>query len=493
MFAITPLLAANGETPLYVQLYAYIKEQIETGAIPSGARLPSIRQLAKHLEVSKNTVDSAYAQLLAEGYIESRERRGCIVLPLDDMLPHGDEKRVRPGQKARGASPAPASAGPGVQASSGHADEAPPASGSKPRFDFQYGDIAYDRFPMDRWRSSMMKALASPPQELLGYGDPLGLPELRKEISDFAYQSRGAVCAPEQVVICAGTQHAVGLLCQLMQLHAKEIGMEEPGYDGVKTVFLRYGCNVSPIAVDEDGIRPDLLAKTDPDLVYVTPSHQFPLGMVMPIQRRTMLLNWASRSGSWIIEDDYDSEFRYDSRPIPSLKALDAEGRVIYLGTMSKCFMPALRLSYMILPAPLMESASFMLAGYSQTVSPIIQRAAAVYMRDGHWARHIRRMKRIYQSRHRALTTAVKRHMGDRAELIGDRSGLHVLLDVKGRHRDELARLAELADCRIYSPAKHWNDPDRCPDSYIMLGFGGLTEEELEEGIRRLAAAWFGD
>lgn len=475
MLAISPVLQKQSTQPIYLQLYRYIREQIEAGALAEGIQLPSIRQLAIHLGVSKNTVEAAYQQLVSEGYVDSKERGGYKVLPFEELLWPPPES-----PKTGQAHIKPEAAEPLIRR-------------EKPvRFDFQYGGMEINRFPHEAWKSCLVGAVSERSGDVLGYGHHLGDAGLREEIAKYVYESRGVYCLPGQIVVCAGTQQTVGLLCQLLKLSGKSVAMEEPGYSGVKTVFRNYGCLLTPIPVEHDGISAEHLYASSADVVYVTPSHQFPIGMVLPVHKRTKLLQWAIDRSGIIMEDDYDSEFRYYGQPVPSLKALDTADRVIYMGTLSKSFLPSARLSYLVIPQSLMLSIQEELPEYSQSVSPIIQRAVMLFMKRGHFTRHIRKMRRIYQAKHKSLTSAIRRWMGERVDIIGDRSGLHLLLDVKGRRSEELLMLAERAACRVYSPAKHWNDSDECPPGYVMIGFGGLEESELEEGIRILSEAWFG-
>ncbi|RJE91392.1 PLP-dependent aminotransferase family protein [Paenibacillus sp. 1011MAR3C5] len=458
-------------TPLYIQLYSYIRSGIEGGSLPAGEALPSIRQLAQHLGISKNTVESAYGQLVAEGYLENRERAGYLILPLE-QFPYG----IAPAQ-------VPAN---GVKK---------PVSTQQPhaavQYDFHYGDIAFDRFPHSLWKSCVTEALSADYVHVLGYGNRMGHPGLREEIAEYVYQSRGVICEANQIIISAGTQHLMSVLVQLLQLSNETIAMEEPGYSGVKSVLRNLGCTLISIEVESDGIDVSQLGDTENvKLVYVTPSHQFPLGMVMPIQKRYRLLQWATERGSYVLEDDYDSEYRYSSAPIPALKALDSNDRVIYMGTFSKSFLPSARLSYAILPHSLLNTCGEKLTFLSPSVSPLIQEAVWLFMKKGHFARHLRRMRRVYQARHKALTEAIQEVFGDQCGIIGDSSGMHLLLDVKGRQASELIPLAERFGCRVYPPDKHWNIPSDCPESYIMLGFGGLDERRLQEGIQQLGRAW---
>ncbi|MDQ0112824.1 MocR-like pyridoxine biosynthesis transcription factor PdxR [Paenibacillus harenae] len=472
MIAISPILDKQGNQPIYFQLYKYIRSQIEAGLLVEGVQLPAIRQLALHLGVSKNTIESAYQQLLSEGYIDSKQRGGYRVLPLEELVwpitePDGTDNYMP-------------------------ATVTPKAPLSNVRYDFQYGDMDIERFPHEAWKSCLVDAVSRRSSDVLGYGHFQGDVELREEIARYVFESRGVHCKPEQIVVCAGTQHSVSMLCQILSLRERRIGMEEPGYSGVKTVLRNHGCSISPIKLEHDGIHVEGLYTEEVQVAYVTPSHQFPVGMVLPIHKRTRLLQWAIDCDGLLLEDDYDSEFRYYGQPVPALKALDTAEKVIYMGTLSKSFLPAARLSYLVLPSRLMASVQSKLASYSQPVSPIIQKAVTLFMKRGHFARHIRKMKRIYHGKHKAVTVAIQRWMGEFVEVIGDRSGLHLLLDVKGRDSAELLQLAERVDCRVYSPVHHWNNADDCPPGYIMIGFGGMEEAQLEDGIRRLSEAWFG-
>ncbi|WP_054028643.1 PLP-dependent aminotransferase family protein [Bacillus sp. FJAT-28004] len=465
MIEITPLLDKQGKNPLYSQLYTYIKDQIESGLIAESAKLPSIRELANYLKISKNTVEAAYQQLLAEGYVESKSRNGLRVLPLEDL------------NTTRGL----------VQYSS-----IKDVSERKYRYDFNYGDIEWNRFPMSIWKRCLSDSLNKDPYQILGYGHPQGDEELREEIAKYLFQSRGVSCSPNQILICSGTQHAVSMLLQFLSLGGQNIAMEEPGYNGVRTVLKNHGCKITPISVDYDGLNIEELQSSEVNAVYVTPSHQFPLGMVLSIQKRMKLLHWASQNDAIIIEDDYDSEFRYVGQPIPSLKALDSGERVVYLGTFSKSFLPAARLSYMVLPTTILEKLDHIFSVYNQPASPIIQQAVFLFMNRGHFSGHIRKMRRLYQAKHKTLVNAISLYMGDRVNIIGSKSGLHLLLDIKDRESGHLIELAAGSGVRVYSPNVHWMDSESCPTSIVLLGFGGMSEGEIEEGICLLSNVWFG-
>ncbi|WP_326924101.1 PLP-dependent aminotransferase family protein [Bacillus haynesii] len=464
MIELTPFLNKTVRTPLYIQLYQYIKKEIEEGGISPGTLLPSIRYLSRHLHISKNTVESAYQQLTAEGYTESKPRSGIKVLPLEKpLVPSGHftypERQKREEEPAR-------------------------------RYDFQYGDIDLDHFPFKTWKKCLQDAMNSDSPDLFLYGDRQGDKGLRAELAKYLFQARGVRCSLEQIVVCSGTQSAVSLLCQLLPSNGRVVAAENPGYDGVHSVFLNHGYTIRPIGLEADGIDLSQLAESRAKLAYITPSHQFPYGMVLPIQKRLKLLKWADQNDAYIIEDDYDSEFRYQGQPIPSLKALDTKENVIYLGTFSKCFLPAARLSYIVLPERLTEQFCERFGRYSQSSSPMIQRAMYLFMKEGFFERHIRKMKKVYQEKHQTLISAIEKHFGHEVNIIGEKAGLHILMEVRRDIKDLISK-AEKHDVKVYPVSDFWIDPHESPSSIVMVGFGGLSEQDIEEGVKSLYQAWF--
>ncbi|WP_205685269.1 PLP-dependent aminotransferase family protein [Peribacillus acanthi] len=465
MIELTPLLNRKIGLPLYVQLYQYIRKEIESGGIEPGSVLPSIRYLSQHLNISKNTIENAYQQLIAEGYVESQPRSGLKVLPLEQPL-----VSLQPNVK-------------GIQPST-------QVKKNSYLYNFLYGDIDREHFPMQSWKRCLQEAMAIE-ADLFMYGDRHGDYNLRVEIANYLFQARGVNCVPEQILITSSTQYAISLICQWLSLNGAPIAMENPGYDGVRTVFQNYGCEIQTVPLESDGIDIGKLNETNAKVAYITPSHQFPYGMVLPIQKRLKLLEWAHLNGSYIIEDDYDSEFRYQGQPIPALKALDTNERVIYLGTFSKSFLPTLRLGYVVLPTRLMDDFQKQIDQYSQSSSPLFQKAMFLFMKEGNFERHVRKMRKVYQGKHKALIHAIEEYMGDRVEVIGQRAGLHILLKVKEKHSIDLMKKAEMLGVKVYNTEKYWFKGESESSSIIMLGFGGLTEQQIIEGINRLNQAWF--
>ncbi|MDZ5472764.1 PLP-dependent aminotransferase family protein [Bacillus sp. 31A1R] len=463
---ITPILNLEKGKPLYVQLYQHIKDEIEVGRMVAGAKLPSIRQLALHLKVSKNTVETAYQQLLAEGYIESMPKSGMRVVQLEEDFPKSQSFSIFPKVKTEPT--------------------------KKVLYDFQYGDIELDSFPLRIWKKYLNEALYQP-SDVLMYGEKQGDYKLREQICSYLLHSRGIHCQPEQVLLTAGTQSSMNFLLQILQLQGKTVAMEDPGYDGVRSVFKLNQCETHAVELESDGLKLDQLEKLDTKLVYVTPSHQFPVGMVMSIQKRLKLLNWAKQHNAFIVEDDYDSEFRYEGQPIPALKSLDKGEKVIYLGTFSKSFLPSARLSYIVFPPNLIEKYKDELNIYSQGVSPIIQRAVFLFMCSGDFDRHIRKMRKLYHEKHRVLLESIKLMMGNRVEVIGEKAGLHILLRVKNDYYLDLIEKGLKKGVKVYSTKPYWQGETPFSDDLVLLGFGGLTVEQIKDGIRLLSQAWFSE
>ncbi|XID95574.1 PLP-dependent aminotransferase family protein [Paenibacillaceae bacterium WGS1546] len=466
------LLDNESDEPLYAQLYQHIKREIVSGKIAANTRLPSIRALAAHLHIGRNTVESAYQQLIAEGYVRSRPRSGLFVVELElDKLP---DPSPRKDQLVEASKP----------------PEQPLA-----RYDFRYGNVDAANFPLATWRKLSNQILQPEHAALFAYGDPQGELELRHEISDYLHVSRGVNSSPEQIVIGAGIQHLLGLSCGLIRSVAgNALAMEEPGYDGVRTIFRHHGFDVHPVDLESDGLNLQQLYESQARAVYITPSHQFPYGIAMPLAKRMQLLTWANDKNGIIIEDDYDSEFRYVGRPIPSLQSLDTNDRTVYLGTFSKCLLPSLRIAYMVLPPALLElyhKHDYRLV--DQTVSRFHQRTLALFMSKGHWEAHIRKMRNVYHKKQAALIGSIRRLMGERTTVIGQDAGLHILLRVRnGMNERELIRTAAEAGVRVYAVSPFWARRSKSAASTVQIGFGGLSLKEIDEGVQAMRRAWFG-
>lgn len=467
MIEIMPMLDYSKSTPLYVQLYEYIKHEIEIGTIKPDTKLPSKRKLANYLGISQNTIQTSYEQLCSEGYVESRPRVGMFVTRLEDNLLY-------------------------AQSLKGKND-----INVKPRNDFEYlidfnsGNVDLESFPYTIWRKLTAQCLYSDESKLLLVGDSQGEEDLRGEISKYLFQSRNVRCIPEQIIIGAGIQYLMILLCMMLGKEYK-YAIENPGYNKISNIFRDQGIDFDPIPIDENGICVDDLRKSSARVVYVTPSHQFPYGMVMPISRRLELLKWCEEKDGYIIEDDYDSEFRYKGKPFPSLQGLDSNGKVIYIGTFSKSLIPSLRMSYLVLPMKLVEKYQEYFKVYKQTISRLHQNTLYKFMREGYFSSHINKMRTLYRKKHAVLISAINRHMNEKVEIIGAKSGLHILLKVKnGMTEEELIQTAHNMKIKIYPTSIHYDGCATNEFPMVLLGFGGVKEIEIEKGIQILKNAWF--
>ncbi len=516
MLELTPLLDPEGSEPLYVQLYAYVREEIRGQRLRRGSRLPAQRSLAQHLGLSRNTVDAAYQQLLAEGYVYSEARKGLFVADLpDEILPIG--ARTIPGPTtdslqsdslqsnvSRSAlfQPAPSRASASAANADTHAhphpgphqteqETEPPA----PICDFRYGDVDTEHFPFKAWRTFAARALSAEHADLLLYGEARGERDLRMRIAEYLYQARGVACRVEQIVIGAGTPYLLDLLRRLIG-DGGRYAMEDPGYARARRVLEQTGRAVASIPLDEHGIRVDLLTKADANAVYVTPSHQFPLGMIMPAARRLELIRWARERGGTILEDDYDSEFRYEGRPVPSLHSLDPYGNTVYMGTFSKSWMPSARVGYVALPEKLLPAYREHEELFKQTVPRTEQHTLALFMESGEWERHLNRMRQLYKKRHAALLEAVRREWQGEVRVIGSAAGLHVMLELGGA-LSELSEKNAIEAARrsgviVYGGSAFRQVPAPREPVRLLLGFAGLDEAKIKRGIRRLRQAWAG-
>ncbi|AKA67706.1 PLP-dependent aminotransferase family protein [Clostridium scatologenes] len=467
MLEIMPILDYSKNTPLYVQLYEYIKHEIQIGTIKPETKLPSKRKLSTYLGISQNTIQTAYEQLYAEGYVESRPRIGMFVTKLEDSLSCNLPFNNKPDESIK--------------------------LNKKFEYliDFSSGNVDLEHFPYCTWRKLTTQCLYSDQGNLLLIGESQGEECLRKEISKYLFQSRSVRCIPEQIIIGSGMQYLMILLCMLL---GKDYtyAIENPGFNKARNVFIDQGLNIHPISIDEDGICLEDLRKSSANVVYVTPSHQFPCGMVMPVSRRLELLKWCEEKNGYIIEDDYDSEFRYRGKPIPSLQGLDSTGKVIYMGTFSKSLIPSIRISYLVLPENLIEEYQKYLKAYKQTVSRLHQNTLYKFMKEGYFSSHINKMRTLYRKKHSILLSSIDKHMKAKTEVIGANSGLHILLKVKnGMTEEELIQRAHDIKIKIYPTSIHYNKYISSEFPMILLGFGGLTESNIEEGVKMLKKAWF--
>ena len=510
--------------PLYKQIYSSIAADILTGVIASGSRLPSTRRLAQELSVGRNTAEKAYKQLEAEGYITARAGSGFTAekIPLDfsggfsagvsahssakpqaagfSRSPHkaGTGSRIKP--NAGSAPPqAPQRPPAAVRTRSADSDGAVipvstevPADAVQPVYDFIYGSIDSTVFPYKQWRRCMNDALTKMELEpALHYPARYGQPELQSAIAGYLRRSRNVTCDPEDILITPGQQHSMELLANLFEGDCLRFAMEEPGYDGIREVFAKNGFEIVPINVEQDGISLTSLEKTSADLLYLRPSHQFPTGSVLPVAKRRLLLQWAQDSGTYIIEDDYDSELRYFTDPIPAMQSMDGENMTIYTGTFSKSLAPVMRTAYMILPPELKARYAGRYGRYNAFVPTLHQLTLAGFIDEGFYEQHINRLRTLYRKKHTALLRAVDEVFGDKVKVTGEGAGIHLLIDVKcGLTQEDLIAKAAAAGIRLYPTRTLYAVERNAPQHQLLLGFPLVPEAAFTGIMMKLRDAW---
>ena len=465
---LTYHLDPHSEQPLYEQLYRAVRADIMSGALAGGERLPSKRQLAANLRVSQITVETAYGQLLAEGYIASEPRRGYFV-------------------QAQLAVPSPIKAAPAAPSA-----QPAPSPDTGCLYDFRTNLVDNGCFPFSTWARLSRSVLSEYSDRLLRATDPCGAAELREQIARYLRDFRGINISPDNILVGAGSEYLMQLVIQLLG-RDRVYGLENPGYRKLYQIFAATGTAVKPLPLDKNGLRVDELAKSDASVVYLTPSHHFPLGTVMPVQRRLEILRWASAvPDRYIIEDDYDSEFRYASRPIPALGELDRAGRVVYVNTFAKSLAPGLRIGYLVLPDALMARYRERFSLYSSTVPSFEQHTLAAFLRTGAFERHISRSRKVYQARRDALLAALARELADLPhEVSRSEAGLHLLLHMRNGMRErELIERAAAVGVRVYGLSAYYTPPVTPPKATLVLGYAGLTEAQIDAACALLRQAW---
>lgn len=490
-------LEATAPLPLHRQLYEQLSRAIRAGHLKPGTRLPSTRALAHELGVSRTTTIEAYRDLRAEGYLESHVGAGTVVV---QKLPElflqaktGVNATETPGSEETQNLPEPPLR---LSRRGMHLAclTAPSwfftSTALRP---FRIGVPALDAIPQRAWGRAVTRAVREVQGSQLDYQPAAGYRPLREEIAAYLAVARGVRCTADQVIIVAGIQAGLSLIANLL-LEAKDaVWVEDPGYFLAQVVFQAADATLIPVPVDNEGLNVAAGWARCPEarLAYVTPSHQFPLGMTMSHTRRRQLLQWAQQSGAWIIEDDYDSEYRYTGRPSPALQGLDEAGRVIYLGTFSKVFFPALRLGYIVAPPALVEPLSMGQRVMSFHPPALEQVAMASFMAEGEFTRHIRRMRGLYTERRDCLLACAASHLGDNLRFQRTPSGLHLVGWLPdGVDEQELARLADQQAVTVYPLSAFQLDSPRPPG--LVLGFASFSETEIEEGVKKLAGAWRG-
>jgi len=478
-------LDASSAVPLYRQLYDSIRAAILSGQLASGLKIPSSREMARDLSVSRNTVAGAFDQLIAEGYLEAQTGAGTFVSKkIPDELLYASNKTNSQSPK-NAAKRELSKRGKTIAATS----VSFPLDKQRLR-PFAPCLPSVEDFPLQIWAKLAGHRLRYPARNLLNYGEAAGYRPLREEIAAYLGAARGVRCAPEQVIVVTGTQQAVDLTARILLDADDTVWVEDPGYLGSRGAMNAAQARIVPVPIDAEGIEVETGVKLAPDarLICVTPSHQYPLGVTMSLKRRLELLRWASRAGAWILEDDYDSEYRYEGRPLAALQGLDNDNRVIYTGTFSKVLSPALRIGYLVAPPDLVDAFT---AGKAllDRHSPIFeQMILADFFAAGHFARHIRRMRNLYAERRDAFISAAKSELNGLLEIAPSAAGLHLIGWLNNNLNDTTAARAAAengVDCEPLS-ALSIRKTNR---QGLVLGYASFDEKHIKEGAERLATA----
>ncbi len=462
-------------------LYAAIRAGILDGRLRPGARLPASRELAHHYGLARGTVVQAFEELTSEGYLEARVGSGTRV---SRILPDHLLTVARPAATLPLAVPGP----PRPLSDLGRRLSRAPYLEAGPIHAFRANQPALDLFPMALWAQVAGRRLRRAPNGLLLSCGPMGYGPLQVAIADYLTTSRGVVCVPEQVAIVSGVQEALDLAARLFLNPGDRVAVEDPGYDGAALVFEACGATVVPVPVDEEGLTLDEPALAGARLVYVTPAHQFPLGVAMSLARRLALLEWARTSGALIFEDDYDSEYRYSGRPLPALQGLDGHGRVLFAGSFSKVLFPSLRLGYLVVPTDLVDLFAAMLS-ITRRHAPLPEQAVlADFIADGHFGRHVRRMREVYAERLAVLQEHAAERLAGLLEISGIEAGLQTVGWLRcGISGERAVQTAARREVEVSSLARSYRG--RAPRDGLHLGFAAVDPQELRRGVRDLAAA----
>jgi len=472
------------KTPMYRQLYDWFRRVITDGQMRPGQRVPSTRSLAAELKISRIPVLNAYEQLLAEGYLETFIGAGtCVARSIPDDALSAQASKAR-----KGLQEIVEKMGPRRISRRGAAlTHVPTQSWLDNLGAFRVSLPALDHFPIRVWSKLVARHSRKPTRGIMAYGNAMGQLSLREAIADYLGAVRAVRCEVSQILVTTGSQQGLQISAQVLLDPNDPVWMEEPGYPGARQAFMTALAHLVPVPVDHQGmniaemIRRGHTARA----VYITPSHQYPLGMTMSATRRMLLLNWAVRTGAWIIEDDYDSEYRFGSRPIASLQGLDTDGRVIYVGTFSKVMFPALRLGYVVVPKDLVSAFSAARDAADIFSSTLYQAVLTDFIREGHFARHIRRMRMLYMERRRALVKAIQTQMADMIEVIGAEAGMHlVALLPPGTNDVAVSRKAAQKGVSAMPLSICYSKPPT--RGGLILGYGGANAHQIHDGIRKL-------
>ena len=486
------LLRLEGGGPLYQRIYRALRRDILAGQLAPGTRLPSTRELAEELGIARNTTLLAYDQLLAEGYVDGRNGSGTYVASAipDPIVSRRAPTASRPGVRGL--------ARPRLSAYARRITADPPRPapserwrGHRIRYDFRYAIPAVADFPHRLWRQIVNRRLRTDAPGSVGYGRAEGYGPLCRAIAAYLQRARGVRCAPEQIVVVNGSQQALDLTSRVLLDVGDRVVIEDPHSQGAREAFLAAGARLVPGPVDTDGLNVALLprASAQARFAYITPSHQFPTGSVMSLPRRLALLSWAARVDAYILEHDYDGEYRYEGRPIEAVQALDRAGRVIYVGTFSRVLFPALRLGYMVLPESLLAPVKAAKQLTDRHTVTFQQEVLADLIAGGHFERCLRRARKRLSARRATLLQALAEHLAERVEIQGANAGTHVLVwlrEVPARRLSALIDRAAEAGIGLYPATPYYLRAPRLAG--FLMGYAAMTPDDIRAGVRRLAA-----
>lgn len=452
---ISPIFDKENNKPLYIQLYEYIKTEITSGLLKPDSKLPSIREASSTLNLSKTTIENAYSQLVAEGYIDNLPKRGYFVCDLSEY--NFDIKEV-------------------------HKKEIE-----------EYEEIIYlndgvdkESFDISNWKRIYNKVISDKKTNIYNSCSIQGEEFLREEIANFVNTMRGGHTDAQQVIVGAGVQYLLGILIGIIEEDYNIVAVEKPGFNKAEFVFEDYNFNIKHIEITDNGFPISVLRKSDAEVIYISPSHQYPLGTIMPVNKRMDLLDWAYKKNGLIIEDDYDSLIRYGGMPIPSLQGLDKNDCVVYLGSFSKMLLPSLRISFMVIPKKLLPKYNKIKNRHTQSTSKIDQLVLAHFMKEGYMVKHLRKIKRIYKRKNSSLISNLKDIFKDKLEVISSDSGLHIVCEVK-THKDEQQIIKDAQNLRILiNIIKYKNHK-----LMFSLNYSGINLHEINEFTRLLQKVLF--
>ena len=468
MKELTITLQADSKTPLYEQIYESVRQDILHGRISKGEKLPSTRFQAQYLQVSRSTVELAYEQLLSEGYIYSEPYRGYFACDVQDLYHLTDLNAM-----------------PHIY---GGAERNIESAAEKYRIDFSPNGIELSYFPYNALSKIMKNLVLDQAESILLSSASFGDIHLRSAISEYLYRARNVNCIPEQIVLGAGNEYLQILLSQILGMGGS-VAIETPTYLQAYRTFSNLGYEMREIHVDKEGMNVQQLEDSDARIAYVMPSHQFPLGTVMSMKRRLEILNWAAKKPDrYIIEDDYDSEFRYKGKPIPSLQGMDKAGRVIYLGTFSKSIAPAVRISYMVLPLELLDKYKTNCGFYACTVPTLMQQSVLQFMEEGYFEKNLNRMRGVYKAKHDYMQNELRKCPWV-ISIEGGNAGLHFLVKANtSKSEQEIVEACKAIGIRVYGLSEYFiNKKFSSNKPMLVLGYGGLTENQIQAGLRLLS------